>query len=185
LREISLPLEIQVDDGFVRALLLTRGFTSPEDRSRIALAPEAGHVFESVRSIRELFQHERWVVAGSIVNMLLFTRFGSHSSPERGANELMREWRRADPEWLPRYIHAHARSKTLRLLPASWWMRRWHRWGRLSLGRKLARLPMTTAAWTFDLLVFAVAIYDVKRGRGYRYWGRTRRQPGLGRRRET
>ncbi len=35
LRRIRLPREIQVDDGFVRAMLLTRCFTAREDRSRI------------------------------------------------------------------------------------------------------------------------------------------------------
>jgi hypothetical protein len=172
LRLVHLPPEIQVDDGFIRALLLTQGFTAPEDRSRIVLSPGAAHGFASVATLRELLRHERWVVAGSIVNMLLFQKFGAEAHPGCGAVELMRAWRMRDPDWLPRFIQGCVRERGWRLLPAPWWTRRWSRLRGLAPSRWLARLPITVAAATFDAMVFLSAIYQVRRGRGYRYWGR-------------
>src|SRR5205823_7966926 len=67
LRAIKLPAEITVEDGFLRALLLTYGFTRTEDKCRITLDLRASHVFTSVATFREIFKHEVRIVAGSIV----------------------------------------------------------------------------------------------------------------------
>ena len=172
LRRVWLPREIQVDDGFVRAMLLTRCFTAPEDRSRIVLAPNAHHGFTSVATIRELFKHERWVVAGSIVNMLLFARLHAEAHPDCDAGKLINEWSQRDPDWLPKYVAQQVRSRGWRLVPSSWWTRRWARFASLPLSRKLARAPVAAAASIADAIVFLAAIQDVRAGRGFRYWRR-------------
>jgi glycosyltransferase involved in cell wall biosynthesis len=169
LRHVRLPPEIQVDDGFIRALLLTDGFTRPEDRARIVLA-EAAHGFESVATFGELLRHERWVVAGSIVNMLLFQRFEREARPGRSAVALMEEWSERDPHWLGAFVQAEVAKRGWRLLPTAWWVRRWSRLRGLGLPRLLSRAPVAAAAALLDALVFLSAIRDVRRGRGYRYW---------------
>lgn len=173
LREIWLPPAIQVDDGFVRAMLLTRGFTAPEDRGRIVLAPGAAHVFSSVASLGELLRHERWVVAGSIVNMLLFRKLGAEARPGRGAAELMREWHERDPDWLPRFVQGQARERGWRLLPRHWWTRRWARLRGAPRSEWLFRLPLALGAAAFDAVIFLGAIRQVRTGRGFRYWRTT------------
>ncbi len=170
LRHLHLPPEIQVDDGFIRAMLLTHGFTRPEDRRRIVLAPGVSHSFTSVATLSELFQHERWIVAGSIINMLLFEHFHSEARPGRSASALIAEWGRRDPRWLERFIAGQVRVRGWRLVPGDWWTRRWSRLKRQALRRQLARLPTAAAGSAFDALVFLAATWDVRRGRGFRYW---------------
>ena len=172
LRTFRIPTEIQVEDGFVRAMLLTRCFTQPEDRSRIVLAEGASHTFEVVGGLGALFRHERWIAAGSIVNMLLFRRFGGEARPGRSASDLMREWSNSDDRWLPRMVQAEARSRGLGLLPGHWWTRRFTRLRAEPWSRKLGKLPTATAAAVLDAAVFLSAIRDVRNGGGYRYWGR-------------
>ena len=170
LRRIWLPREIQVDDGFVRAMLLTRCFTAPEDRSRIVLAPNAYHDFTSVATIRELFRHEKWIVSGSIVNMLLFGLLQAEARPGRDAGKLIKEWSQRDPDWLPKYVIAQVQLRGFHLVPSSWWTRRWARLASLPLSRRLARAPVATAASIADAIVFLAAMQDVRAGRGFRYW---------------
>ena len=172
LRRIWLPRDVQVDDGFVRAMLLTRCFTAPEDRSRIVLAPNAYHNFTSVATIRELLKHERWVVAGSIVNMLLFARLHAEACPDRDAGKLIEEWSQRDPDWLPKYVAEQVQLRGFRLVPSSWWTRRWARLASLTLPRRLVRVPMAAAASIADAIVFLAAIHDVRAGKGFRYWRR-------------
>lgn len=172
LRLIRVPPEIQIEDGFIRALLLTRGFRSPEDRSRIVLASEAAHGFVSVRSLAELVKHEQWIVAGSIVNMLLFRRFGAEARAGCDAMDLMRTWSERDPEWLPNYVEAEVRALGWRLLPSHWWTRRWTRLLRIPYPRRFFRLPVAVIAAIFDAVIFVSAIRQVHLGRGYRYWRR-------------
>ena len=55
LREIELPNDIAgPEDGFLRALLITDGFTGPENPQRIVLDPAATHLFASVATPLEL-----------------------------------------------------------------------------------------------------------------------------------
>jgi hypothetical protein len=172
LRLIRLPIEIMCEDGFLRALLLTQGFTRPENPRRIVLDSTAMHGFASVATPRELFKHEVWVVAGSIVNMLLFNRFSTECSSNRSAMVLMKEWQDQDPEWLQAYIQLEVRKKGWRLLPRSWWTRRWSRLGEFPSNDKLRMLPIVIIAAAVDMLVFIAAIRRVRRGRAFGYWGR-------------
>ena len=170
LRLIKLPLQITCEDGFLRALLLTNGFTKPEDRRRIVLDPRVAHHFAAVASLRELFRHEAWVVAGSIVNMLLFELFSVECSADRSAMILMKAWDEQTPEWLQLYIKKKVREKGWHLLPRSWWTRRWTRLRRLSWGQRLRRLPVAAIAAAMDVLIFVFAIRDVRSGRAFGYW---------------
>lgn len=172
LRLIKLPVEITMEDGFLRGLLLTQGFTKPEDKQRIILDSKAAHRFASVATIREAFKHEIWVVSGSIVNMLLFKRFSAESGPDRSAMSLMQSWQTENPDWLKQYIRRQVKERGWGLLPKSWWTRRWSRLSMLPLRRRLERAPIFLLAAVMDMLVFVAAIRDVRRGRAFGYWGR-------------
>ena len=172
IRQIKLPLEITCDDGFVRALLLTEGFTKPENLRRIVLDSSAAHSFSSVASLRELFNHEKWVVAGSIVNMLLFQRFAVECAPDCSAMTLMQKWEQENSNWLPRYIESQVQTRGWRLLPRTWWTRRWSRLKDLPWRRRLRRSPVAVMATVMDIPIFLAAIRDVRCGRVFRYWGR-------------
>ncbi len=172
-REIKLPVEITCEDGFLRALLLSQGFTAPENPRRIVLDSSVAHSFTSVASLRELFKHEVWIVAGSIVNMLLFEHFAAECAPDRNAMTLMNYWQEHDPKWLPRYIETQVQERGWRLLPRSWWTRRWSRWRQLPLSRRLRRFPVAVIATAMDTLIFIAAIRNVHCGSAFRYWDRS------------
>jgi glycosyltransferase involved in cell wall biosynthesis len=172
LRLIRLPIEITTEDGFLRGLLLTRGFTEPEDKNRIILDSTAAHKFISVATLRETFKHEVWIVSGSIVNMLLFRRFSREAKFGQSAMSLMLDWQTQNPDWLRQYIRGQSREHGWLLLPKHWWTRRWSRLGKLPLWRRLELIPIAAIAAAMDLLVFVVAIRDVRHGRAFGYWSR-------------
>jgi hypothetical protein len=172
IRRIKLPTEIPIEDGFLRALLLTQGFTRPNNARRIMVDSTVAHSFASVATLRELFKHEKWIVSSSIISMLLYERFWRECSADHSAMELMQRWQEDDVEWLPRYIRDQVRERGWRLLPRDWWTRRWGRLRGLTIGRKLRQLPVSALAALADLAIFIAAIRDVQKGRAFRYWGR-------------
>ena len=172
LRVIKLPVEITVEDGFLRALLLTWGFTRPEDKRRIILDLKASHIFKSVATFHETFKHEVRVVAGSIVNMLLFERFSEECKRDRSAMALMQIWETEDPGWLRVFVKHKAKERGWQLLPSSWWTRRWSRLGRMSVAQMLGRAPAVALASALDAIVFLTAIRYVQTGKALGYWGR-------------
>lgn len=172
LRLIKLPVEIMCDDGFVRALALTEGFTKPEDPRRIVMDTTVSHSFASVATLRELFKHEKWIVAGNIVNALLFERFWAEARTDRSAMTLMREWQMQDAQWLFHYIQSQVKARKWDLLPRGNWTRRWSRLRGQPFSIILRRLPVAAIATIIDAAIFVAAIRDVRRGRAFRYWGR-------------
>ena len=172
LRLITLPIEIACEDGFLRALVVTQGFTKPEDPRRIVMDSSVAHTFESVATLRELFKHEKWVVAGNIVNALLFERFWAEASSDRSAMTLMHEWQMQDSQWLARYIQSQVKARGWQLLPKGNWTRRWSRLKGQPIPNILRRLPVAAIATAVDAVIFIAAIIDVRRGRAFRYWGR-------------
>jgi glycosyltransferase involved in cell wall biosynthesis len=172
LRAIKLPVEITVEDGFLRALLLTYGFTRPEDKRRIVLDLKASHKFKSVATLHETFRHEVRVVAGSIVNMLLFERFSGECKLDRSAMVLMQVWEAENPAWLRVFVKHEAEKRGWGVLPRSWWTRRWSRLGRVSFLQILGRAPAVALASVLDAAVFFTAIRYVRNGKALGYWGR-------------
>lgn len=172
LRQIVLPVELPVEDGFLRALLVTDGFTKPENAQRIILDSTASHCFASVATIRELFKHEKWIVSSSVIAMLLFERFWNECTADCSAMTLMERWQEQDPEWLPHYVQQQVRRRGWRLLPRDWWTRRWWYLQVLPLHTKIQKLPVAAIAAIFDAFIFLAAIRDVRGGRAFRYWGR-------------
>ena len=74
---LSLPAGLPVEDGFIRAMLLTDFLSSPEDISRIDGDENVFHLYEAVQTISALVQHQtRLVVGGERVALCL-------SAPER------------------------------------------------------------------------------------------------------
>ena len=170
LRAIDLPAQLPGEDGFLRALLLTHGFTRPEDKRRIILDATAVHRFTSVASLSDLFKHEKWIISCAIIDMFLFERFWRECTANRSAMAVMRQWQEVDPDWLSQFIQREVKERGWRLLPRQWWTRRWSRWSKLPLGHKLTRLPIAGIASILDMLIFVAAIKDVRSGRVFGYW---------------
>jgi glycosyltransferase involved in cell wall biosynthesis len=172
LRSIALPTELAGEDGFLRALLVTDGFTKPEIPERIVMDVSVSHRFLSVQSLHEMFKHERWLISCSIVNMLLFERFWRETRPDLSAMALMKTWMQQDRDWLPKYVNQQIEARGWGLLPRQWWVRRWSRFHTLSALERLYRLPIALLASGADYVIFITAIWDVRRGRAFKYWGR-------------
>src|SRR5262249_15767350 len=173
LRQINLPTHISSEHGFRRALLLTKGFRAPENPRRIILEPRAAHSFASVASISELFKHERWLVAGSIVSMLLFRRFSEEfRTTGLNAMDLMKKWEAENPVWVSNYIKIQVAKKGWRILPRQWWFRRVLRLRRLSFSQMCRRFPIAASAFVVDIIIFIGAIRDVQSGKAFGYLDR-------------
>ena len=73
LRSFWMPLGLLVEDGFVKAMLLTDSFRHPEIAEGIVRAPEATHYFKAVTGLKDWFSHERRLLNGTALNILLFS----------------------------------------------------------------------------------------------------------------
>lgn len=102
-RQIGLPDGLPVEDGFMRAMMLTDLLSAPEDLERIDGDPEVYHIYESIRGIPELIRHQTRIVIGSVVNEVLYTKISQSTSTQEEAHTLLMS-ASTDANWLGRVL---------------------------------------------------------------------------------
>jgi hypothetical protein len=169
LQGIHMPLGLPVEDGFLRAMVLTRLLTEREDFGRIQGEAGIWHVYASLRTARALVHHQTRLVIGSAVNTAVFDHlcanaqgYAQRSALLRAAAQdehwLARMLRGTLPRWPCGFVPVHFLVKRL----AGLWMRRGVGPGRKALA--------ATLGFGFDLLVYLNAQLQMARGKGAGYW---------------
>nr|WP_082400904.1 glycosyltransferase [Gemmobacter sp. LW-1] len=162
-----LPAGLPVEDGFLRAMVLTDDLTAPEDLSRIGGA-DVWHIYESERSLAGLIRHQVRIVIGSALNMAAFgalrgmapvARRAALQQAARDQGWLRRIARSRLPRWPDGFVPLHFLVKRSRNL--------------LGQPRRLLRpkgVLLLIAGFGFDLIVWLIAQFRMFRGTGAGHW---------------
>lgn len=162
LRQIYMPSELTADDSFLYQMVTTNCLTTQPQRDRIALAPNALHVFEAYTHPRQLLKHERWLVVANITNSLIFEhsqQYLGQSAPECSASTLFREWDQHNPRWVAKLIQAERSKQSGWLSPPEFLVRRFVNLRNKPLIKAVFLLPLAIVAMFVDL----VALYAANR----------------------
>lgn len=165
-RAFHLPIGLPVEDGFLRAIVLTDALTAPEDFSRID-GGDVFHLYASERGIAALVRHQVRIVIGSAINAACFAHLRRLPVDRRGA-ELARA--AADEGWLARVVTSEL-PRGFGYVPLHFLTKRVTR--ALAAPRALLRpkrLVVTILGAGFDLIVYAIAQYRMARGVGVGFW---------------
>ncbi|MCV3273777.1 glycosyltransferase family 2 protein [Roseobacter sinensis] len=167
-RQIALPAGLPVEDGFVRALVLTDLFSAPEDFTRIDGDPAVFHVYTSIRGIGELLHHQTRLVIGSAINAALYGFFNREGL--RGAalhDYLMTEAQQED--WLNHRVTTELPRRPFGYVPFSFATNRVTTF--LRRDKRTAKgFVMTAIGSGMDLLVYIRASLRMWRGQGVGFW---------------
>jgi glycosyltransferase involved in cell wall biosynthesis len=167
-RRFHLPVGLPVEDGFLRAMVLTDALVNPEDFSRIDGLEGLSHLYASERSISALIRHQTRIVIGSAINFAAFDALRALPSDRRGP-ELTRA--AADDGWLPRAIHGHLPRLPFGYVPLHFLTKRLGRF--LTKPREMLRPKPVAVAFLgfgFDAIVYLLAQYRMARGTGAGFW---------------
>lgn len=164
-RRFSLPIGLPVEDGFLRAMVLTDALTGAEDLSRIDGLDGLFHIYASERSIGALLRHQVRIVIGSAINAALFAKLrdlpADRRHPQLRAAADDSDWvgaviRQSLPSWRFGYVPWHFLTK------------------RLARGfarpRNAKRFPVVLAGFGFDAIVYVWAQIRMAKGEGAGFW---------------
>jgi glycosyltransferase involved in cell wall biosynthesis len=171
LRDIWMPKGLSVEDGFLRAMIVTDGFRSPADESKVIRAPNASHYFETLTSIRSIFRHELRIVIGSALNCYLnwdFLLFATDPNGP-GAGALIRNLLEKNPDWYRKLITNSIRNHGYWVLPRGMLLRRFSNLTERR-GQLPKRLAVATAGFLLDLPIFVVANHRLKHDKAIGFW---------------
>lgn len=167
-RSLHLPIGLPVEDGFLRAMVLTDALTAPEDFSRIDGLDGVSHLYASERSLFALIRHQVRIVIGSALNFAAFDALRTLPSVARrpalaqaAADEgwLSRAARAALPRWPFGFVPFHFLTKRLVRAVAT----------PAQLFRP-KRVILLLLGFGFDLIVYVLAQYRMARGAGVGFW---------------
>ncbi len=166
-RRFHLPIGLPVEDGFLRAMVLTDALTGPEDLTRIT-GGEVFHVYASERQLGSLIRHQVRIVIGSAINTAAFAALRDLPADQRhtalaqaAADEgwLLRVVKDRLPRWPWGFVPVHFLTKRAANL--------------LSHPRQILRpkrLFLLIAGFGFDLIVYILAQIRMARGTGVGHW---------------
>lgn len=159
-RRFQMPIGLPVEDGFLRAMVLTDGLTEAEDFSRIG-GGDVFHIYASERDIPALIRHQTRIVIGSAINAAVFAHLRAVPLPAHHA-ALARA--AGDPDWLGRVIAAQL-PRWFGYVPLHFLTKRLVRaW------RSPKRWPMAIVGFGFDAIVYVIAQWRMARGTGAGHW---------------
>ncbi|MEZ5702035.1 MAG: hypothetical protein R3E42_08820 [Burkholderiaceae bacterium] len=166
-RALHMPIGLAVEDGFLRAMILTDAMTKDEDFAKID-GGDVFHVFASERSVLALIRHQTRIVIGSAVNAAAFTTLHSlpsnqrHSELAKAAREerwLHQVIQTQLPRWPSGWIPLHFLTKRIGFIAKE--------------PKKLLRpkqLFVLLLGFGFDLVVYVQAQIKMARGTGAGHW---------------
>lgn len=166
-RRFHLPVGLPVEDGFLRAMVLTDALTKDEDFSRIDGA-DTFHVYESERTVAGVVRHQTRIVIGSAINAAVFAELRDRPPPARMPALASAA---ADGGWLGDVLARRLPKWPFGWVPFHFLTKRLARALRDPRGLLHPRRAVMLAVGTgFDLVVWIVAQGKLARGKGVGYW---------------
>jgi glycosyltransferase involved in cell wall biosynthesis len=167
-RRFRLPVGLPVEDGFLRAMVLTDALTQVENFSRIDGSDSVSHIYASERKILSLLRHQTRIVVGSAINLACFGFLRTLPVTERH-----QELRRAmvNDRWLPEVIRRELPRVPYGYVPPHFLVKRL---AKLLSNRKdrlnPKRIVISLLGSCFDVIVYLRAQVAMAGGAGAGYW---------------
>lgn len=162
LRSVVMPVGVVVEDGFLRAMTLTKRFTEPENISLIRRAPGVRHFYKPYESLGAIYRYERRQAVGTTINRFLYDAFREWRRAGLDVTDEVRRRNAADPLWLEALIAERMKKSGPIAAPKNYVLRRLRRSDNWSIGN-LAKTPLIAVALLYDLVVAADASMHLRR----------------------
>lgn len=167
-RAFHLPIGLPVEDGFLRAMVLTDALTTDEDFTKIDGAEGVAHIFTSERGIGALIKHQTRIVIGSAINAACFADLRGLPVDQRHAALT----RAAQSEtWLAEVIKRRLPRMPYGFVPIHFLIKRVAILG--THPKRLLhpkRVFIAVIGFGFDAIVYARAQIAMLRGAGAGHW---------------
>jgi glycosyltransferase involved in cell wall biosynthesis len=172
LRSIWIPPGLTVEDGFIRACVVTGGFRHPDRPSLVRCAADADHTFEGNATLPDLVRHSKQVMIGTVINSMLFSYLWANGQRD-SVKGLLKPLHDANPHWFREFVENEVRRQGRWVIPSPIM----HKWLlRLSAyppSKKVIWFPLALVGWLFDLYVSFLSNRSFRRGDAIGYWWRT------------
>lgn len=166
-RNIWMPQELLVEDGFLHAMIVTDRFRQPGNPARVTRATKALYYYEARTKLRDILRHQRRLLLGTAMNIVLFDELWNLSEGE-DAGRYVRDQLERDPNWCSRLVQSYVARRGWWALPdglfAEQLFGRLRRIRRMPIRQAIPRLPIAIIGLLVDLPVLISGNRAFRRG---------------------
>lgn len=167
-RVFRMPIGLPVEDGFLRAMVLTNALTRPEDFRLIDGHENVSHIYESERQLLGLIRHQTRIVIGSAINAACFSAL-CELPPSQRHGELMRAM--TDESWLGSITKRNLPRLSYGYIPLHFLTKRLARLAKNPADlMRPNRLIIALVGFIFDIIVYFRAQFSMAFGIGVGHW---------------
>lgn len=148
LRSIWLPNETPGEDGFLNAMVATRGFTQAAEPKSVKMADTPTHYYQA-HSPLQFVDHERRMIVGTVINRWIFEYLWGLEL-RMPAGRLIAEWNRDDPQWVENIIRQRRDGRAW-LIPNAITFGRLQSNKSVPIWKRVAGFPLALAATLLTL----------------------------------
>lgn len=173
IRNIYMPVGLPVEDGFLRAMVVTSNFMHKDEQSKIMIVDDVCHYFEALLSPIKLYRHEKRLVIGSAINTMIFTYlWKTVAETGNDAGFLIEELNKNDSNWLNMMINNYKSSEGYWIVKRNMFLRRITQLinGDQTFRKKIVLFSLVLLA-TLVSTVIAIDVNNYfKKNNGLGYW---------------
>jgi len=119
IRQVYMPTGLPVEDGFLRAMIVTDNFTHLDDNSKIAIADDVCHYFQAILSPLALYKHEKRLVIGTTINSIIYNHlWAAVKIGSIDAGEIVKDLNDDDKNWVASLVERYRDESGFWLVPS-------------------------------------------------------------------
>lgn len=172
LRQVWLPNQLSVEDGFLYTMITTNGLQNPAMPGRIILAKSASHTFEAYTDITRLLRHEKWLILSNSVNDMIFHYLTVNRADAEHAGQQIKRLDQEDEAWMGKCIDSTTKTKGQWLIPKFILLRRFLALKNKPLAVAISLFPLSVLAFSVDVAIAVQANHELLRKNEIEYWGK-------------
>ncbi len=166
-RQIYLPIGLPVEDGFLRAMVLTNQLEDSEDLSRIGGLDGIFHLYVSETRVVDVVRHQVRIVIGSAINAAIF-KYLHGLNDGKVSDELLRASR--DEDWVKGVCNRMLPDRRFGWVPPHFLFKRVIRARKFTGRTTLKGAVLLALGFGFDALVYLIAQFKMSRGVNAGHW---------------
>jgi glycosyltransferase involved in cell wall biosynthesis len=166
--DIKMPIGLPVEDSFLGAMVGTNFLLELNKPHTVLTDASTFHIYESIRTFKELLEHQTRIVIGGAINKLVFDYVNKCGKTKLERTEFLKHISK-DEDWLDKMIKKELPMMPYGYIPLSFLTKRFSIFSK-SNNKSLKSIFILIVGSAFDYVVFLIASYKMSRGAGAGHW---------------
>ncbi|ESA37262.1 glycosyl transferase family 2 [Leptolyngbya sp. Heron Island J] len=157
LRRITIPLGVEMDDGYLWEMTVTDMLTTSRNLKRVVRAKDASHSFQAYTDLTTLLSHEKWLIVSDTINSFIFDYLKASNRIGEDLSLVIQKNNDSNPDWVANLVRTRVSSMGRWVIPNWFLYRRFKSLKNYSLFKLFWMLPIALMAFLVDMFISTLA----------------------------